>query len=368
MSQTLTAQDLRRTFKAEVGYEPDDCWEQGGHRVWVEVKPDTNSFRNVRASLLGLAYLQAIDPTSRSLLVLPESRISSARLNAEADLIKRTLRPDVADRLALVVLNDGVPIGLPHDLDREPFHSWLGEVVNRESNRGTKSRQSFEEILKVLIRQRWLVNEPVTTDWITKVVGCSYPTAASALQRISYVAIRHTNRMSRLRMFPREEWFRLVSIADQVRGTRRFVDRSGQPRSPQSLLRRVATLGRNDLAIGGIEGARHYKPDIDLIGLPRLDISLHCPKERIDWSFIERIDPALEETKDREARPSLVVHVLRRKESFFVPSDGANANGLQTGLKWADPVECLLDLHEAHLEPQAKELLDHMERQVASKP
>jgi hypothetical protein len=30
------------------------------------------------------------------------------------------------------------------------------------------------------------------------------------------------------------------------------------------------------------------------------------------------------------------------------------------GLAWADPVECLLDLHDARLEMQAKQLLDSL--------
>jgi hypothetical protein len=48
----------------------------------------------------------------------------------------------------------------------------------------------------------------------------------------------------------------------------------------------------------------------------------------------------------------LVLHFVRRRETFFeLGSDGVN---------WADPVECLLDLHEAHLEPQALELLNHL--------
>ena len=368
MNPTLITQEPLPSFKAGIGYEPDACWQHDGGRVWVEVKPGTHSFRNVRASLLGLAYLLAIEPDSRALLVLPESRISVTRLHAEADLIRQALRPDVPGRLDLVLMNDGVPVGLPPDLDGEPFHSWLGDLVNRESNRGTQSRQSYEEILKVMIRQRWMVDEPVTTDWITKVVGCSYPTAASAIKRMGHVAIRHSNRMHKLRLFPREEWARLVSIADEVRGTKRYVDRSGQPRSAQSLMRRVAALGRSDLAVGGIEGARHYKPDIDLIGLPRLDLSLHSPNGRIDWSFVERIDPGLEEAEERDGAPSLVVHVLRRKASFFVPADGTETSTQQGGLQWADPVECLLDLHEAHLEPLAEELRNFMERQVGRKP
>lgn len=360
VNRTPTAPKSHRSFKADIGYEPDGCWEGGAQKVWVEVKPGTHSFRNVRASVLGLAYLLTLDQASRALLVLPDSRISKNRQNAEWHLIEQTLRPDVAQRLALVVTREGDTIGLPPDLERhDDFRPWLELLVDKESQRGSNPRQFYEEILKVMIRQRWLVGKPVTTDWITRMVGCSYPTAAAAIQRLGYVVVRHTNRMSLLRMFPRDEWNRLVSIADEVRGTKRFVDRSGQPRSPQSLLRRLATLRRSDLAIGGIEGARHYKPDIDLAGMPRLDISLHCPKGRIDWSFVERLDPALKETTERNASTSLVVHVVRRSESFFELD--------KSGIQWADPVECLLDLHEARLEPQAKELLNYFEKGVGAR-
>lgn len=359
MSRALTVNEPRRSFNVDIGYEPDGCWERGAQKVWVEVKPGTHSFRNVRASLLGLAYLLAHDPDSRALLVLHESRISADRLQAETKLVEQTLRPDVAKRLSLVVPIDDIYIGLPHDLDNDDFRSWLAALVEKESQRGTKSRQSYEEVLKVMIRQKLLGGDPVTTDWITKAVGCSYPTAAGALQRLGHMLVRRTDRKATLRMFPHDEWTRLVSIADEVRGTKRFVDRSGQPRSPQSLVRRLAQLGRNDLAIGGIEGARRYKPNIDLIGLPRLDLSLHSPKGRIDWSFVQRLDPALQETEERNAPAVLVVHLVRRQTSFFEPDND--------GTQWADPVECLLDLHEARLDSQAKELLDFFEQGVGSR-
>ncbi|MFA6313943.1 MAG: hypothetical protein WC681_20895 [Sterolibacterium sp.] len=186
----------------------------------------------------------------------------------------------------------------------------------------------------------------MTTDWLMKTVGCSYPTAARALEKMGHAIVRRTDRRAVLRGFPGEEWARLVSLSDEIRSTARFVDRSGQTRSPQSLLRRLAQLGRDDIAVGGIEGARHYDPNIDLIGLPRLDLSLHCPGRRVDWGFIERLDPALERTEQRDAPAVLVVHLVRRKVSLF--QSGAD------GMQWADPVECLLDLHEARLESQAK--------------
>ena len=44
--------------------------------------------------------------------------------------------------------------------------------------------------------------------------------------------------------------------------------------------------------------------------------------------------------------------IIRRKDSLF------ETNPL--GIAWADPVECLLDLHEMRLEPQALEFLNFL--------
>lgn len=339
-----------RSLKADIGYEPDGCWQKGAEKVWVELKSGTHSFRNVRASLLGLAYLLSSDPDSRALLVLSDSKITEERLHAELILIEQTLRPEVMQRLSLVLGKEKGYVGLPNDLAAD-FRYWLDNLVEKESQKDSKPRQTYHSIVGVLIHQ-WLMGQgPMTTDWIMKTIGCSYPTVANALERLDHVLIRHSDRRVELRYFPAEEWARLVTLSDEARTATRFVDNSGQPRSPQSLLRRLAQLGRDDLAVGGIEGARHYDPEIDLIGLPRLDLSLHCPSGRVDWSFVERLDPALEKTTKRDASPALVVHLVRRRLSLFESNKG--------GIPWADPLECLMDLHEARLESQAKELLNH---------
>ena len=128
----------------------------------------------------------------------------------------------------------------------------------------------------------------------------------------------------------------------------RFADRSGQPRSASSLAERLRELRPRGAAVGGVLGARHHHPGLDLAGLPRLDVSVHCPGRSADVSFVRRLDPALEVTSDPTEPARLVVHFVRHEESLFeIPAHG---------LPWADPVECLMDLHEARLEPQAAEL------------
>jgi hypothetical protein len=329
--------------KTDLGYEPDGRWRD----VWVEVKPRTHSFRNVRASLLGLAYLLANAPKDRGLLVLADSRITEKRLKNELHLVGQTLRPDVAERLALVIEKDHGYVGIPDDLGKD-FRAWLDALVRQETRDG-KLRQSHYAVLEVLLHQWLLGKGPMTTDWIMKTIGCSYPTVARALRRLDHVLIRHSDRRVELRRFPSEDWARLVATSDEVRSTTRFADRFGQKRSPEALVRRLSPLERADLAVGGAIGARHYDPDLDLVGTPRLDLSLHCPAKRVDWSFVERLDPALEKTERRDEPAALAVHLVRRSVSLFQDDGG--------GLQWADPVECLLDLHEARLEAQAKEFL-----------
>ncbi len=344
----MTTYPTAHSWKSEIGYEPDACWRDGRHEVWVELKSRTHSFRNVRASLMGLAYLLSRDTHARAMLVLTDSRITENRRHEELELAAQTLRPDVMERLSLVMEKDHHYLGIPPDLGGN-FRHWLDDQIDKSSHESKKPQQTHYAILKVLLHQ-WLLGQgPMTTDWLMKTTGLSYPTVANVLQRLEHVLIRHSDRRVELRQFPHEDWARLVALSDEARATVRYVDRSGQARSPQSLLRRLAEIKRDDLAVGGIAGARHYDPQIDLVGMPRLDLTLHCPSGREDLRFVERLDPALEKTEMRNDSAALVVHLLRRKDSLFQSS--------QAGAPWADPVECLLDLHEARLESQAKEFL-----------
>ena len=180
--------------------------------------------------------------------------------------------------------------------------------------------------------------------------GYSYPTVAKALERPESVVQRGSDRSVELSRFPREEWSRLVAGAAESRSTVRFVDASGQPRSAEALLEPVKRLRRQDVAIGGVIGARHHHPRLDLVGAPRLDRSVHCPENALDLTFVGEIDPALQRQTQDAGRPaSLVVHCVRRRESLFALD--------ADGLAWTDPVECLLDLHEARLEQQAEEFV-----------
>ncbi len=179
---------------------------------------------------------------------------------------------------------------------------------------------------------------------IGETLGYSFRPVRTSLDGLSRFLVQRGKRGVELTAFPREAWARLVHNAGSVRGTVRFTDRGQSGRTPGALIRRLRNLDLPNVAVGGVEGARHYFPGLDLVGLPRLDLCVHVRTAKPDLGFIRSLDPGLELATSKEAASPLVVHFLHRKESLF--KDG-----------WADPVECLLDLHEMRLESQALQFL-----------
>lgn len=333
---------------ARSGYRPDF---RVGNTI-VEVKSDLHSFRNLRAALLQLAYYLTEQPDERGLLVLANPRITDAALQKEWRLAEQTLRPEVLRRLS-VAAERGAEISTISGELSPDLSNRVREMVDREARaQPSRARQPPEAIFLVLMHQWFLRKGPMTTQWLIQAVGCSYPTAANALRRLEHLIERFSDRRIQLWGFPAEEWQRVVSNRDRVHPTLRYADRSGQRRSPESLLRRASGFDRPDIAVGGVLAARHYHPALDLRGTPRLDLTLHSPDGTADLSFVEQLDPALERTKSNDEPAALAIHVLRRQASFF-QTDG-------DGLSWADPVESLLGLYDARLEPQAREFLDFL--------
>ncbi len=334
--------------------------EIGNHLI--EVKVGLAGLRNLRASLVELAYAVADRPGFDGVLLLPDVAVTRERLEREWQLATSVFRPSVLDRLRLCI-GDGAPFkGIPSDPDeatqlslakvlaQQPAHPFAGRV------RG----DAHFVVLKVLLHQSLVSGGAVTTEWLMQTSGYSYPTIAGVLEKLGSLIERATDRRLRLKWFPREEFARLLSMSDGARATARFADRSGQPRSMELHVKRLERLAPKGIAIGGVLGAKYYAPGLDLVGVPRLDLSQHSGTRRLDLSFIRELDPALERIDDPLIPATVVVHAVRSADSLFTHRE--------QGLNWADPVECLLDLHEARLDSQAAQLLDALQQWRPERP
>jgi hypothetical protein len=321
----------------------------------IEVKFGVDSLRTLRTSLMQVAYPLSAEPDCAGYVVLVDSLITMERLRDEWKRATTILRDEVLRRLTICWQANGRMTGIPRDPDAETQRVLAG-VVEAERGKMSTARTDYGFVILKLLLHRWLTSdEPVTSEWLARTAGCSYPAVARALRPLGSLLERRSDRRVILRWFPRDEFARLLAVADRARSTVRFSDQSGQPRSAESHLRRLEKINPPGLAIGGVPGAKHYYPQLDLVGTPRLDLSLHCPGRRMNLDFIGKLDPALKPVADPRTPASVVVHAVRHADAQFVPREG--------GLAWADPLECLFDLHEARLDSQAGQFLDALQRQ-----
>ncbi|MBK8038851.1 MAG: hypothetical protein IPK22_17220 [Verrucomicrobiaceae bacterium] len=277
------------------------------------------------------------------------------RLKQEWESLSAVFREDILERLTICHLFDDGIVGFPNPPPTRMVE-FIIKTVERErghvtSQRPIRSAEAIFDILRVLLIHWIRRSGPLKANDFGRETGFSYPTLAAALNELEPHLKRHSDRRFELRSFPRDAWFRLVAKTDKVRHRQAYVDRSGRPRPIEALLGRLRELKREDIAVGGVLGARHYLPGLDLIGTPRLDLVLHSPGKGASTEFLRKLDPALKPA-ERGELPQVVVHTLFRPLSYFTPGDG---------LPWADEVECLLDLHDMRLEQQALEFLDHLQ-------
>jgi hypothetical protein len=336
------------------------CFERINDDVGIIRISRLKAVRSLRSGLIEAAQLLVEGVVREVLLVLDEPEMTEPRILGEWERTRGIFLPEIVQGLNIVMYREGDSHGLVRNLNSD-VQSRLNKILGRERTEGgilLPAPELYYEILKVLVHQWFRGQGPMTSKWIAEfAVGCSYPTVADALDRLGPWLTRHSDRRVELNRFPREEWAKLLAVSDRVRSTMRYVVRSGiQARSPRSLMMRLLKTMRTDIAVGGVTGAKHYFPNLNITGDPRLDISIHCPGREVDLSFVEKLDPALVKAGSLHEPAHLVIHMIRRKKAFFGQMD-------PDGVQPADPVECLLDLHEVRLEAQAKEFLEARIRQ-----
>lgn len=319
-----------------------------------EVLVEPRDLRRLRASLMDIARYSGGPRKRRGILVLDEPRVTESRLIEEWDGIRGIFRPEVLDRVAMVIHREGRPdhiIGQMSAQERESVEAVVAHSRLTMSRPSRRPSEAFFDVLRILLVHWFRKSGPLTSKELGEQAGFSYPTISTALVKLEPYLARHSDRRVELRSFPRDAWFKLVAQSEKVRSSQGYSDRSGRPRPPEVLLGRLQELGRDDIGISGVLGARHYLPGLDLIGTPRLDLVVHASRGRGGNDFLRRLDPALKPSERGEV-PQVVIHTLYRPASFFQIQE--------TAAIWADEVECLLDLHEMRLESQALEFAERL--------
>ena len=318
----------------------------------VEVKFGVNALRTLRASLMQVTYAISENDRLHGYIVFVDFGISLDRFHDEWQRLGAVLLPTVLKRLTICLVKEGVMGGVPADAPQD-IQKLLWQIIEAGRGKADVPHTDYSFVIPKLLIYYWLTSGvPMTVASLACAAGCSFLTAQRGLETLGSLVERNARKI-RLRWFPEREWATLVATSTRARSTVRFAASSAEARDAYAHLRRLEKIAPPNLAIGGTRGAAHFFSSLDLVGAPRLDLSQHCPKERLDLSFIKKLDPALEQVHDLLQPATVVVHAVRHAEPMFTPREG--------GLFWADPVECALDLFEAQFTTQASQFLKYLQ-------
>jgi hypothetical protein len=310
------------------------------------------SIRQFRETVFHAALeLRRAHDGKKLLLALHEPGITTARLKREYARMRSVFQADVLDRIVIAAYRNGraeLIGGSDHHLaDRARVTQPAASDTIKVPEGGAPYR-----LLKVFLLHALTRDTPVTTKWLSETAGCNYRIAAAFLQGLGSLVERTRDRRIRLKWVAQDEIMRLHYLARQYRPTYRFADQSRRGADFFHYIDRLGKLDLPKVALGGVVGAQHYLPRLDIINTPRLDLSLHCPGKTVSLAFVKRLDPALELIESPDAPADVIVHLVRHPSSLFTPR--------AEGLSWADPLECLLDLYEARLGAQASQFFAYL--------
>lgn len=324
-----------------------------GQTLSIDVNVGMRTARDLRSQLLDSAY--TIKGNSDTFLTLLfKCGFTAERLATEIAEFRRVVRPEVADRVQVVAIDHPKEVGvaLSSWVDAAQLQSLQNRIVEASTAAPTASSQ---EAVQYHLLRRWLRGlPPIRTADLAAQSGASAPTVSAAIKAIATRDVLRTrDRQVALKSFSPESWQKWLDKSAESPVVR-FLDSSGSPRSPEKLARTLSTMARKDVSIGGVLGAMHHYPAIDITGAPRLDILLHGTPHA-DLSFIEQLDPGLVRDDSTQGHAHVVVHFTNRRESHFET---------QNEFVWAEVLDCLAHLWKAGLTHQAQDLIRHLTQQA----
>jgi hypothetical protein len=271
-------------------------------------------------------------------------------LAQEVEQFQAVVKDDLGRRVLLLVLKS--PADLIHVLPPSIHGSQLEEIQARVAKAlSDKPKTSSREAVVGTLLHRW-VNKlpPVKVPELAALSGASIPTVYAAITNLEPACLhRDEDRRLSLAGFSANAWQKWLGISTDGPSAK-FADRSGSPRSPEKLARQLAKLGRQDVAIGGVLGAKHHLPGLDITAAPHLDVVVHGT-QHTDLSFIEKLDPGLVRDDSMAAHGHVIVHFVNRPHSLFETEEG---------VVWADVLDCMVNLWDAHLVHQVEDLINQI--------
>jgi hypothetical protein len=300
---------------------------------------DLKNTRDLRTLLLEAAYASLERPAVTEVHVyLHHCTLAKKRVAMEFEQFKQIALSKIAKRIKL------------HDT-RIPAESEMALAWDSSSARSDHARRpatASQEAVVAYLLERYRESLPgVSVSTIAEQTRASLPTIYKVLKTYAHCIDKDPEaRTLQLRSFGSNDWQHWMQRSNQLSSVY-FIDRSGAPRSASRLVKGLARLKREDIAVGGLMGALHHLPALDATASPQLDILVHGSR-RADLSFITEIDPGLELHEGRPDMVHVAVHFIDRPASLFMRHGGQ---------QWGSLPDCIANMQKAGLTYQVNDAL-----------
>lgn len=349
---------MSQSYIAEAKKEYDGRWVGPDGDFLIEIKR-TNNARDLRGAMLALAYaLEKEMASAHAMLVLMESKLSTARLREELAQFRNIVKDGVGQKIHLLAFGEDVNRmkgALPQLND--DLALFIHDLVLHET--ATQGGRVSRVFVQSLVLDRWLHGRPMTTSLeVMAESKASKPTVIGALEHLRKLDVI-AGPFGDFVVKP-PSWDAWQSIALDMKSERKavyFADPSGLARGPSALLSRLLkiidrTSKPLDVALSGVMAASHFYEHLNITAAPRLDLSVYDGNTK----FVRKLDAGLVEVKNVRGHAPLVLHLGRRLRT---PSATR-----APGVGQASPLECLADLLEIGLMAEAHDFAQHLNRSI----
>lgn len=262
---------------------------------------DVSSVRDFRALVLEAAIsIEAARMPAEILLFTP--KISRKTISTAWDEVIAVLRPEVASRLYLTISSDTRDRSFPLFLKNELASVRIG-----------RPNYTFE-VLRIIANSNRSGADKLTIARITELIGASQTPIRRSLQMLKEAGLINGYSCD----VPEMTLELLARVGALPEVLRLRFKQGATPRSTQDLLDRAKrAFARSKrwstFALSGVPAAKNDYADIDLLGLPRLDLCLQTGRHAmsVDLEMLEDLDAGLEIEPNPTARAPIVIGLTR---------------------------------------------------------
>lgn len=272
----------------------------------IKVLQGLRNKRDLRAEILDLAA--TLGPSAHGRLEVIAPVIAVQTVQAEWDRLLPALAADIRERMKLVIVTPPAPSATT--------------TANRAADElAALPRPNYRfEILRLLIDANLEGKTRTRQQDLIDRIGASQTPIRAALNDLKKAGLLSPGAPA-LNVPPEQLTVELLAKVQALPQTLRFrFERGAQIKPPAMLLTRAIQLLQPDaskewkpMALSGVPVAQAAVPQLDLIGLPRLDLVVHMGRdtETFDTTLLRQIDDGLEPEPNVLAPAPVIVWIVR---------------------------------------------------------